>query len=495
MFRRTLSFVVASALGVALVSAAAGAADPKPTVTGPITGGKGEIELLSTTFDPAEFGYEKVEYFIEGTATAYDQAEPFGPDGKWKVKESTAAPYKTRVVVFRPIEADDFNGTVFVEWLNVSSGFEVGPDWVLAHNQIMRSGAAWVGVSAQAVGVQGGQATVGGLPEGGVKASDPERYATLSHPGDAYSYDIFSQAGIAVRGGGDDGPLGGLDVRRVIALGESQSAFRMVTYINAVQPTVDVYDGFLVHSRGAAGAGLGASLGRGVGDPSMPETAAIRTDTKVPVLMVQAETDLTRLGYLAARQPDSKRVRLWEMAGTAHADAYTAGLGFSDVGDGSAESALVDPTKASGGPLSCVSPINSGPSFAIVSAAVRQLEQWVQDGTPPTKAPRLETTDAAEPDIARDEHGNALGGIRTGQVQAPLATIDGTLNDGGTFCSLFGHTVPFDAATVAALYPTEAAYVKAFDTATDAAVKAGFLLEPEAKNYKAAARAITFPPA
>ena len=74
------------------------------------------------------------------------------------------------------------------------------------------------------------------------------RYASLNHPGDSYSYDMFSQAGQAIR---DHAGLvlGGLRPDRVIAAGESQSAGRLVTYIDAVHPLAGVYDGFLVHSR------------------------------------------------------------------------------------------------------------------------------------------------------------------------------------------------------------------------------------------------------
>ena len=35
----------------------------------------------------------------------------------------------------------------------------------------------------------------------------------------------------------------------VVAVGESQSAFFLTTYVNAVDPLDRVYDGFLVHSR------------------------------------------------------------------------------------------------------------------------------------------------------------------------------------------------------------------------------------------------------
>ena len=130
-----------------------------------------------------------------------------------------------------------------VEWLNVSGGVDDSPDWTLSHNELVREGFAWVGVSAQAAGVEA------------ARAIDPKEYSSLSHPGDSYSYDIFSQAGEAVR---DDAGtiLGGLAPRALIAMGESQSACRLMTYIDAVQPVAHVYNGFLVHSQFGTGAPL-----------------------------------------------------------------------------------------------------------------------------------------------------------------------------------------------------------------------------------------------
>ncbi len=79
------------------------------------------------------------------------------------------------------------------------------------------------------------------------------------------------------------------------------------------------------------------------------------------------------------------------------------------------------------------------------------------------------------------------GGIRTPHVDAPVATLSGLGQTGSNFCTIFGTTKPFDAATLAAKYPTHAAFVKAWNAATDKAVKAGFLLAADAKNIKAAA--------
>lgn len=91
----------------------------------------------------------------------------------------------------RPVKPARFSGTVVVEWLNVTGGADAAPDWTLGHNELIREGDVWVGVSAQKVGVD---ALKTAPPRG-----DPVRYATLSHPGDSYSYDIFSQAGQAIR--------------------------------------------------------------------------------------------------------------------------------------------------------------------------------------------------------------------------------------------------------------------------------------------------------
>jgi hypothetical protein len=169
----------------------------------------------------SKVGYEKSQFFISGTAHSYVPAQPLTSDGKWKVTTGVSSSYTTRIAVYRPINPKKFNGTVVVEWLNVSGGTDDAPDWTLSHNELVRDGFAWVGVSAQQVGVDS------------AKTTDPAEYSSLSHPGDSFSYDIFSQAGQAVR---KDAPmiLGGLRPHSLIAAGESQSAGRLMTYIDAV---------------------------------------------------------------------------------------------------------------------------------------------------------------------------------------------------------------------------------------------------------------------
>ena len=227
------------AVTLMLGDARASASAASPSVTPAAGGGGVPVVPGLTSFDPAVVGYKQSEVFLSGTASAYDMPAPVNNDGKYSAVATSTAPFTTRAVVMRPVNPRRFNGTVVVEWLNVSGGADAGPDWTLGHDELMREGFVWVGVSAQKVGVDA-------LMSADPRRGDAVRYANLSHPGDSYSYDIFSQAGQAIRDNADV-ILDGLNPKHIIAIGESQSAGRLVTYIDAVHPLVGVYDVFLVH--------------------------------------------------------------------------------------------------------------------------------------------------------------------------------------------------------------------------------------------------------
>ncbi len=158
------------------------------SVSRPVTGGERGAPFAAV--DVADQGYVTAEYFLEGEATAVELADGgHGEDGQWNTRSAAAkADYRKRMLVVRPEDAAAFNGTVIVFWLNVTAGFELGS----ASSEALR-GYAWVGVSAQKVGVDGFAENPAGL-----KAWDPTRYGSLVHPGDAYAYDIFTQAARAV---------------------------------------------------------------------------------------------------------------------------------------------------------------------------------------------------------------------------------------------------------------------------------------------------------
>ncbi len=457
---------------------------PSPMVEGPITSGNGTPFIAATTFDPAQVGYMEEEYFISGTATAYTSASALTSDGQWTVTPASTAAYKTRILVYRPVKRSKFKGTVVVEWLNVSAGLDSAPDWISAHTELIRDGFAWMGVSAQFVGVEGGSA-IPGLPSMGLKQADPARYGSLTHPGDSFCYDIFSQAGQAIRQPAGLNPLGDLKIKKVIGAGESQSAFRLVTYVNGVDPLAQIYDAFLVHSRGGSGAALSQSP-----QPTilLPNPTFIRSDVRVPVLTFETETDLASLGYFSNRQADGDRFRLWEVAGTAHYDAYGLTLGMTDLGNSPSAADLIVTSAPIAG-ITCASPINSGPQHFVLNAAFAALNKWITKKKPPAQAARLDVVAGSPPTITRDAHGNALGGIRTPSVDVPIAALSGLGQSGTAFCSLFGTTVPFDSATLASLYPKHSKYVSAVSKSASNAVKAGFLLGPDAKLVKASEKA------
>jgi hypothetical protein len=368
--------------------------------------------------------------------------------------------------------------------MNVSGGSEADVNFTMLGDELLRQGYAYVGVGAQAVGVAG------------IKKSNAERYASLSHPGDSYSYDIFSQAGRLVRSSGTAGPLGALTrrVRFLLADGQSQSAGRMVTYVNAVHPIARVYDGFYIHSRSGGGAAL-AQDASGKQTIAVPAPARIRTDLNVPVIVIQTETEVP--GFVASRQPDTARIRTWELAGTSHADRY-------QLTGGSARSTAqpcADPDPK------LVVPINDGQMTFPMRAALRHMKRWLSDGTPPPSAPPIATDGNA---IRRDPAtGLALGGVRSPLVDAPTRTLNGIRAPagGGGFCRLFGRTdewngdadawdggpadpSPTPEPVLSRLYRSKADYLKKFDRAIDAAVKRGFVLKDDAVALRADAMRI-----
>jgi hypothetical protein len=415
----------------------------------------------------ASYGYEEQEFFLSGTAASYKPASPTAlkPDGQWTVVPYKTAPYTTRLLVERPKNPSAFNGTVVVEWTNVSAGADVPVDFDYTHQYLLSAGYAVVEVSAQYIGVEED------------KKFNPQRYQSLSNPGDSYSYDIFTQAGRAVAAA-----LKGLNVRTLLADGESQSAARMVTYIDAIQPLAKVYDGFLVHSRGATGAPLSQStLGSAIGSPPgstvpVPTPSLIRTDLTVPVLQFETETDVVGapagLGFGPARQPDNPLLRTWETAGTSHVDQY-----FFDTSTPILERDIPNGNFSF---FDCADPYNDGQEHYVLDAAMSALTGWATGGAAPAHSAQL-VVDGSGTNYERDAFGNAVGGIRTPSVDVPVSTLSGIDNPPagpgvGSFCLLFGTTTPFTSAQLQALYPTRHDYVSQVAAAAEIARRQGFLL-------------------
>ncbi|HMD44588.1 MAG TPA: alpha/beta hydrolase domain-containing protein [Acidimicrobiales bacterium] len=438
-----------------------------------LTGGRAPF-VAGTAFELGPLGYDAGEYAFAGSASAYRRQ-----GGGLAVVEE--ADFVTRVLVHRPSDPSAFNGTVWVEWLNVSGGLDAAPAWLLAHTEMMRRGAAWVGVSAQQLGVMGGTSILG-MSSPGLVGTDPDRYRGLHHPGDRFSYDIYAQASSALRRVTGT-VLDDLSVERVLAVGDSQSAFRLTTFVNDIDPMTGAHDGFLIQARVGATGPLDDE-----GDPDAIRNGppvAFRDDLRVPVLCVESETDLMTLNFLAARQDDAERFCLWEIAGTSHADAYVFAVGAIDTG-----TLPVDELARAWAPrrdlfgMTLDHPYNTGPQHYVRNAAAAHLDTWVTDGVRPPTSDRLEVRDG---EFVTDDLGNVRGGIRTPHVDAPVAVLSGLGNGGAPISFLCGRTVPFDDATLRALYSSRDDYLGRFGDATEAAVAAGFVLADDAAEIIAIA--------
>src|SRR5262245_16413521 len=448
------------------------------TVTGPVGGGAHGGAFGRTILDLDRYGYVDEEYFLSGVATRYGLAAGSDPgrDGKWVVEPRGTSDYQTRILVMRPADAAAFNGTVVLSWNNVSAGFDscTGVDSV----QLVEEGFAFVGVTTQRVGVHG-------FPEqpAGLAAWDAERYGSLSIPSDDYSYDIFTQAARAVgrdraRTGVD--PMGGLDVRFVVAQGHSQSAGRLATYVNAVQPVERAIDGFLLGLYFGSGSPL--EVGEAVMNPATSGglrtmrvgSNLLRDDLDVPMMVVNSEMEATPC--YAVRQPDTDLFRLWETAGTSHV-YYQAMAGIAPKFE--RDFGMAVPVERG---------MNEVPAAPVNDAALHHFHGWLGGGPAPPAQARIDFA-GDPPTIVRDEHGIARGGIRLPQVEVPIAT-NSSIPAGDEFTQrLGGSCIPFSEEKLRALYGDEATYLARFEDATRAAEKAGVVLPRDVEPLIEEARA------
>ena len=328
----------------------------------------------------------------------------------------------------------------------------------------------------------------------------------LNHPGDSYSYDIFSQAAPALRAG-NSSPLGDLTsrMRALVAWGGSQSGGRLVTYINAVHPTARVYDAIVPFVTGWSSAltqdPSAAAMPPGPGNPSMrgPGGAAlmIRTDVDTPILIQNSENEVLGSARGFHLQPDSAHLRIWEHAGTAHASARTATALGTRRGTSNAGSTPG---------LTCENPPANGLNVAPVwRAMINAMHSWVLDGRAPRSGPRAELSipkDESQPaKIVRDPATNiGKGGIRLPQIAAPIATRWGERPTGmeeNSSCRLYGASDPWNGdsdkwdagphnispspePSLRALYRDNAGYVKQVSKSAKALVSKGWLLQADA---------------
>lgn len=382
--------------------------------------------------------YVVEEFILFGEARRYvaTSAGAMPTNGLWDTKYGDSAPFATRVYVVRPAKSADFNGVAVVNWQNVTAGFDLGAP---VNPEIYR-GYAWIGLTTQKIGVDG----TPGLTKG-LKEWDAERYGELSHPGDAYSYDMFTQLGRCLKSSSSTNTalLGDLLPKMVIATGASQSAMRLGSYINAAHGHERVYDGFHLTVHWGICPPLKEVPLMAMFTPDGKNLSAfhcqIRDDLGVPIINLSTECE-SRFNY-PTRQPDTDTFRFWEVAGASHQSPIRLGAQRKIM--------LRDGMDRPAPPADS----NFTEWGYIDDAALRSVVQWAQDGTAPHSFPRIEIDGNRPTSLRRDTHGNVLGGIRVPELEAPIASHRGERDELGNPNWLRGIATPFPAEKVSSLYP------------------------------------------
>lgn len=521
--RRRRAAGLAAALAVIAPASIAAADDVQPfavalpTVTGPIPSTPDNFGFAIEGFDvqpPVPDGYVIEEFFVSGVGNLYE----FTPTGIRVVSPCPAAatsgctniPYTTRMIVKRPKRDRDFSGTVVIEALNPSGGFDIAAVWDRSRELFTANGDIFIGWSSKSVIINA------------LQQWNPARYAALhwdylpftpgsnSGVNDGITFDIAAQIGALIKTGGRGSPLHDLRVRHVIESGFSQDGgftFTQADVFHAIERMPGggpIYDGYIpMGTNGPSNINFGLT----------PAGALPATDPRrkmqprdAPVIHIDTETEiflgtLTPTGLLF-RRPDGDapgdRTRIWEVPGAAH---------VSNDFDEAAPAIERDAAQiqklqlADSPPLGCahqefvnglihgipgvISPDNF-PFSSVQNAAFQSLVRWIETGTPPAHGtPIAIDTTTTPPHIVRDAQGNATGGVRTPFVDVPITTYvpsdtvaHVTAQSG--FCVLYGYNLPFDAAKLQTLYRNHGGYVSQFARGAIQAVRDGFWLVPDA---------------
>jgi hypothetical protein len=489
-----------------------------PAVVGPIPSSSRNFPFIADGFGPEPPmppGYEESEYFVSGRGRLYEytrtgvrvlspcpaSAEPAG---------CRNVPYRTRMLVKRPVDPRRFSGTIVVEPFNPSSGYDIANVWDRSWPYFVSRGDIFVGWTARYAAINA------------LKQFEPGRYRPLrwgqnSVVDDGITFDIAAQIGALFKLGGRGSPTHGLRVRRVFEAGFSQDggfAFTQADVLNSIERLPDggpVYDGYV--PGGTLGPAPSINFNLTPAGSLPPSDRRNRMQPRdVPVIQINTETEEAILGAatgLGYRRPDSDapsdRYRLWEVPGASH---ISNDLGATTMTEQRDLAELEGISLAALPPTGCthqqlingawvgvpgtISP-NAYPFGDVADAAFEDLTNWVNHGTPPPHSARIETTSSGS--VARDRFGNARGGLRTPFVDVPTATYspaDSVAHDTDLagLCVLMGYGTPFGRAKLQGLYPSHADYVARVEREADALVRQGFWLQSDAARVVAqAARA------
>jgi hypothetical protein len=174
----------------------------------------------------------------------------------------------------------------------------------------------------------------------------------------------------------------------------------------------------------------------------------------VPVIVVNSAAEA--LAHFSARQPDRDVYRLWEIAGSAHTNAFWAPQIFEMM------------LRYFGMPTpQCEGFFNAVPNQYVMNTAVSHLVRWVRGESLPPRFPPIDIS-GSPPTLAHDEFGNPGAGVRLPEFTVPIARYEA---GGDRRCPAgSGYTHPFSPEQLVELYSAHKDYVSKYIAAAEAAV-------------------------
>lgn len=407
-------------------------------------------------------GYVEQEWLISGVVDAID------PDG---VCLAGRRPYTTRLLVRRPADPDRFSGTAFVDPLHMIG--EAPASW-RAGGWMMARGHAWIGVTVHNSSFGRGYGYRGGIDA--LKQAAPARYgslelAELAHPPRMRSYQGPSAESFALRWNmAMAHPQGHAIAAHVAAAAKRDERLcgRPVDVAHACgfSQTANFWRLFLDqggHER------FRLDGGRPAFDAYVllvsPGPSHHPVDATVVNVLSESEVVGTIVQMQATAAPDrcAPRVRGYELPGAPH----LLGEPQDVLRDGGAPAAAHVHTEA--------------PYVRLLPAMLDNLDTWVRGGPPMPHVPRIQRDPESVDGVVRDEHGNAVGGIRVPWLEAPTSQYLPRCDCSPTI----GETIPFTAAVLTSLYRNDADHEARWDRAVTRLVEDRLLLADDAEAYRA----------